>query len=168
MNRLLLILLLFAAVFAGCKKGYDAVALQRQQAVVDDGIIQKYINDNNLRGSVKQVDSANVATGIYYIVLQPGSGDDLFTNSTRITVDYTAKILTTGKLFAQSNDFHPSFTLGEVMPAWRLAIPEIKKGGKIRILSPSRYAYGPYDQPGIGLPKNSVVDFEIELLDITN
>lgn len=168
MNRALLILLLVAACFASCKKGYDAVQLERDQAVVDDGIIQDYIDSHNLRDKVQEVDSVDVKTGIYIIPLNPGTGSDVFTNSTRITVSYTAKILTTGVVFAQSNDFHPSFTLGETLRAWKLSIPKIKKGGKIRILSPSRYAYGPYPQTDLGLPENSVVDFEVELLDVTN
>ncbi|QXV65370.1 hypothetical protein FPZ42_15585 [Mucilaginibacter achroorhodeus] len=168
MNRALLILLLFAACFASCKKGFDAVAEERSQAVIDDGIIQDYINSNNLRSQVVQVDSIDVPTGIYCIVSAPGTGNDLYTNSTRITVNYTAKILTTGKIFGQSNNFKPTFALGETLRAWKLSIPLIKKGGKIRILSPSRYAYGPYAQDSLGLPKNSVCDFEVELLDVTN
>ncbi|MBL4675008.1 MAG: FKBP-type peptidyl-prolyl cis-trans isomerase [Mucilaginibacter sp.] len=168
MNRALLILLLLVGCFASCQKGYDAKALERSQAVVDDGIIQEYIDSHNLRSQVQEVDSIDVPTGIYYQVLAPGSGSDIFTNSTRVTVAYSAKILTTGKVFGQSNNFHPSFTLGETLRAWKLAIPQIKKGGKIRILSPSRYAYGPYDQDSLGVPKNSVCDFEVELLDVTN
>jgi FKBP-type peptidyl-prolyl cis-trans isomerase FkpA len=80
-------------------------------------------------------------------VQEPGSGNDLFTNSTRITIDYTSRKLLTGEVFANSNDFHPSFALGEVLRAWKLGIPKIKKGGTIRIIAASRYAYGPYDQP---------------------
>ncbi|MFD0793515.1 FKBP-type peptidyl-prolyl cis-trans isomerase [Mucilaginibacter litoreus] len=168
MNRVLVILLLLTACFASCKKGYDALEEVRIQADKDDKIIQDYIAANPAIGDVKQVDSAGVATGIYYVVLAPGEGSTIYTNSTSITIDFTARILTTGEVFFKSNNFHPSYTLGAVLRAWKLAIPQIKKGGKIRILSPSRYAYGPYDQPEIGLPKNSVVDFEIELLDVTN
>ncbi|GGH21222.1 FKBP-type peptidyl-prolyl cis-trans isomerase [Mucilaginibacter phyllosphaerae] len=167
MNRILLILLLCAAGFTSCKKGFDEVAEERVQAEKDDKIIQDYISAQNLTG-VQRVDSAGIQTGVYYIVLDEGSGNTLFTNSTRITIDYTAKKLATGEVFAQSNNFHPSFALGDVLRAWQLAVPKIKKGGKIRILSASRYAYGPYEQPDINLPANSVVDFEIELLDVTN
>ena len=52
--------------------------------------------------------------------------------------------------------------------ALKVNLKALKKGGKIRVLAASRYAYGPYPQDGIGLPANSVVDFEIELLDVTN
>ncbi|MDB5000069.1 MAG: hypothetical protein JWR76_1146 [Mucilaginibacter sp.] len=169
MNRLLLILLVcVTAGFASCKKTASELDKINAQAVVDNKIITDYISANGLSTTAKQVDSAGVATGIYYIVIAPGAGNSLFTNSTNITVDFTGKILTSGQTFTNSNNFHPSFTLGSVMRAWKLAIPLIKKGGQIRILSPSRYAYGAYDQLDIGLPANSVVDFDIKLLDVTN
>jgi FKBP-type peptidyl-prolyl cis-trans isomerase FkpA len=164
MNRILLIILLFSVCLVSCKKGYDAVEEVRTQAAKDDKIVQDYIVDKGLTGKAIKIDT----TGVYYIVMKPGSGNALFTNSTRVTIDYTSRILTTGVVFSESNNFHPSFTLGEVIRAWQLGIPQIKEGGKVRILAPSRYAYGPFDQPDIGLPANSIVDFEIELLDVTN
>ena len=169
MNKILLILLFSVVCLSSCKKGYDAVAEERTQAEIDDKIIQDYIAGTpGLSAVAKRIDSAGIAPGVYYVELKPGTGNDLFTSSTRITIDYTSKKLLTGEVFAQSNKFHPSFILGEVLRAWKLGIPQIKKGGKIRIIAASRYAYGPYDQPEINLPKNSVVDFEIELLDVTN
>lgn len=169
MNRVLLILFLSVICFSSCQKGYDSVAEERTQADIDQKIIEDYIAATpGLGAKVKQVDSAGVKTGVYYVEEVAGTGNAIFTNSTRITIDYTSKILTTGVVFAQSNNFHPSFSLGEVLRAWQLGIPNAKKGGKFRIIAASRYAYGPYDQPEINLPKNSVVDFEIELLDVTN
>ncbi len=168
MNRVLLILLLCVVGFASCKKSESELDKINAQATVDDKIITDYIMANGLSTKVKQIDSSGVATGIYYVVVAPGSGNALFTNSTNVTVDFTGKILTTGATFTNSNNFHPSFQLGSVIRAWKLAIPLIKKGGQIRILSPSRYAYGAYDQPEINLPANSVVDFDLKLLDVTN
>ncbi|AMR34371.1 hypothetical protein A0256_24405 [Mucilaginibacter sp. PAMC 26640] len=164
MNKLLLIILLFIAGLSSCKKGFDAVAEVKAQAVIDDKEVQDFIAGKGLANVAHQIDT----TGVYYIVINPGDGNDLYTNSTRVTVDYTGRILSSGKEFTQSNNFHPSFSLGEVIKGWQLGIPQIKKGGTVRLLIPSRYAYGPYDQPAIGLPKNSVVDFDIQLLDVTN
>lgn len=169
MNRLVLVFLLGIVALSSCKKGYDPIAEERSQAQKDDKIIQDYIAGKpDLASQVKRVDSAGIPTGVYYVVVAPGSGSTLFTNSTRITIDYTGRKLLTGEVFAKSNNFHPSFTLGEVLRAWQLGVPKIKKAGKIRIIAASRYAYGPYDQPDIKLPANSVVDFDIELLDVTN
>lgn len=164
MQRLLLVVLLFVAGLSSCKKGYDAVAEVKAQAVIDDKEVQDFIAAKGLGTVARQIDT----TGVYYIVVAAGTGNDLYTNSTRVTVDYTGRIMTSGKEFTQSNNFHPSFTLGEVIKGWQLGIPQIKKGGTVRLLIPSRYAYGPYDQPTVGLPKNSVLDFDIQLLDVTN
>ncbi|MFD0765586.1 FKBP-type peptidyl-prolyl cis-trans isomerase [Mucilaginibacter lutimaris] len=169
MNRVLLILFLCVVCFTSCKKGYDPVADERTQADIDQKIIEDYVAATpGLGAKIKQIDSAGIKTGVYYVEERAGTGNAIFTNSTRITIDYTSRILTTGEVFAQSNNFHPSFTLGEVLRAWKLGIPYAKKGGKIRIIAASRYGYGPYDQPEIKLPANSVVDFDIELLDVTN
>lgn len=168
MSRVLFILLAIVVGFASCKKSASEIDKINVQAEADNKIITTYIQSNGLSSTAKLLDSAGVATGIYYVVLAPGSGNTLYTNSTNITVDFTGKILTSGTVFTNSNNFHPTFQLGAVLRAWKLAIPQIKKGGRIRILSPSRYAYGAYDQPDIGLPANSVVDFDITLLDVTN
>ena len=167
MNRILLILLLLSVSLYSCKKGYDPIAESRAQAEADDKIIQDYLATNPAIKAVR-VDSAGTATGVYCVILAPGEGNALYTSSTSITVNYTGKILTTGEQFTESGRFNPSFRLGEVIRAWQLGIPQIKKGGRVRILAASRYAYGAYDQPEIGLPKNSIVDFDIQLLDVTN
>lgn len=167
MNRVLLILLLLCAGLYGCKKGFDPAAESRTQAAVDDQIVQDYLTANPTINA-QRVDSAGVATGVYVVVLAPGEGNALFTSSTVVTVNYTGRILTTGEKFTESGRFNPSFRLGDVIRAWQLGLPQIKKGGRVRIIAPSRYAYGAFDQPGIGLPKNSIVDFDIQLLDITN
>jgi FKBP-type peptidyl-prolyl cis-trans isomerase FkpA len=41
-------------------------------------------------------------TGVFYIVIAPGEGNDLYTNSTSVTVDYTGSILTSGQEFAKA------------------------------------------------------------------
>jgi FKBP-type peptidyl-prolyl cis-trans isomerase FkpA len=80
----------------------------------------------------------------------------------------TGRLLTTGAVFTKTNQFHPSYILGNVILGWQLGIPKIKNGGIVRLLIPSRYAYGPYPQAQIGLPANAVLDFDIELYNVTN
>ncbi len=165
MNKLLLFILIVATALSGCKKSLVGLEKARQQAVIDDGIIQQYITDNNLQDSAKRIDT----TGMYYIVREPGAGNAVFTNSTYVTVGYTAHLLTSGALIYSTDQFHPAYMLGAgIIKAWQLGIPFIQKGGRIRLLTPSRYAYGPYPQPNMGLPENAILDFEITLYDVTN
>jgi FKBP-type peptidyl-prolyl cis-trans isomerase FkpA len=172
MNRAVLIILLFVVGLAACKKAGDlGSTAEKAQAVVDDKIITDYLSANPGLQATK-IDT----TGVYYIINQPGTGNALFTNSTMVTVGYTGRVLKTGQIFSQTNSFQPSFSLGQMIRGWQLGIPLLKKGGSIRLFLPSRYAYGPYPQPLLGvsyglkdgLPGAAVLDFDIDLYDITN
>ena len=110
MNRILLFLLLLCACFAGCKNTNDVPAQIRAQQAVDAKIITAYLQKNSI--TAKQVDSAGVGLGIYYVVDTLGSGNDVLTNSTRITVGYTGTNLQTGATFITTDQFHPSYVLG--------------------------------------------------------
>ncbi len=162
MNRILLILLLFSAGIGACKKSNDVVAQIKAQAVIDNKIIDNYLSAKGL--TALRVDT----TDVRYIIDTPGTGNTLFTSSTQITVGYTGRLLTTGAVFAQTNNFHPTYVLGQVIRGWQLGIPKIKNGGTITLFVPSRYAYGPYPQKDVGLPANAVLIFDIKLYNVTN
>ncbi len=165
MNKWLLLILPVCVAMAGCAKTQSDLAQYQAQAAKDDKIVANYIAENNLTGVAKKVSDT---AGVYYIVLQQGQGNDLFTTSTQVTVGDTGKLLTTGKIFTETNNFHPSFVLGQVILGWQLGIPKINTGGIVRLIIPSRYAYGPYAQPGLGLPANAILDFDIQLYNVTN
>jgi FKBP-type peptidyl-prolyl cis-trans isomerase FkpA len=166
MNKWLLLILFVCCGVSGCIKSNSDLEQAKAQAAIDDKIIANYIAANNLTGKALK---ANDTTGVYYIVEQPGVGNDLFSSSTLVTLGFTGKLLTTQKVFiATDTTYHPAFQLGQVIIGWQLGIPKIKKGGIVRILIPSRDAYGAYAQPQIGLPANAVLDFEIQLYDIQN
>lgn len=177
MNRAAVIILFLLAGLASCKKDLQgSIEGYKKQAAMDDKIIGDYLAANPSLVATK-VDTS----GVYYIIEDPGAGNDLFTASTQVTVGYTGRLLTTQQIFAQTknsetSDFHPTFILSQVIKGWQLGIPFGKKGGTIRLLIPSRYAYGPSAQPLVGpqfglkggLPANAVLDFEIKLYDIIN
>jgi FKBP-type peptidyl-prolyl cis-trans isomerase FkpA len=56
------------------------------------------------------------------------------------------------------------FPLNRVIPCWTEGVQLIKVGGKARLVCPSKIAYGERGTPGI--PSNSTLIFEVELLDI--
>jgi len=174
MNRILLILLLFSACLIGCSKSSDVVAQVAAQRAIDDKIITNYLKANNITASV--VDSAGVSTGIYYTIDTLGTGNNLYTSSTQVTVGYPGTVLTSagtlGKQFANTDTFHPSFVLGAVIRGWQLglelSIPSVQKGGTITLYLPSKYAYGPFPQTDLGLPANAILIFNIKVYNITN
>ncbi|RCH54868.1 hypothetical protein DJ568_10330 [Mucilaginibacter hurinus] len=165
MNKILLVILLAAAALSSCKKSLVGKEREEAQKRIDDGIIQQYITDNDLQDKAKRIDT----TGVFYIVINPGKGNAEFTNSTLVTIGHKTRQLGSDEVIYETGKFHPSITLGSnLIKAWQLGIPQVQKGGTLRILSPSRYAYGPFPQPKIGLPANAVLDFEITLYDVTN
>lgn len=175
MNRLLLLcwcLLLFTA----CSKVDDPAVVNPDQSAIDDKLLADYVAANGLAGKAVKVKVGTQDTvGVYCIVQKQGTVNTLYSLSSSITAAYTAKVLTTGEVIAQvgADGIHPSFVLGETIKGWQLGIlnGKVNKGGIIRILMASRYAYGPFAQPKLGkngLPPNSVLDFTIEIFDVTN
>ncbi|MDO3626989.1 FKBP-type peptidyl-prolyl cis-trans isomerase [Mucilaginibacter sp. BT774] len=167
MSKWLLPIVCVCCIMAGCTKEQTGLAQYKKQAAIDDKIVTDYINANGLKDVAKKVADT---CGVYYILLEPGQGNDLYTTSTYVTVGDTARVLGQTTPFYKTNNIHPSYQLGQVILGWRLGIPksQVHKGGRIRLLVPSRYAYGPYPQTDYNLPKNSILDFYIRVYNITN
>jgi FKBP-type peptidyl-prolyl cis-trans isomerase FkpA len=168
-------LLLFTAFFSGCTKyeGLTSKAAIQAQGVIDDNMITQYLKGKGLTATT--IDT----TGVRYIIDTAGASNSLYTNSTSVTVSYSGMLLgytgtaaatdiKPGAVFAQTDNFHPSFVLGAVIRGWQLGIPEVGQGGTITLFVPSRYAYGPYAQPNLGLPANAVLIFVITVYNVTN
>jgi FKBP-type peptidyl-prolyl cis-trans isomerase FkpA len=172
MNRILLIIaLFFVCCITACTKSslYGPVQYDAQKKI-DDSLVSNYIRSNGLQGKFKHVQN-NDTIGVYYMVIDTGSVNTLFTTSTQVTVGDTGRYITgatTENQFYQTFNFHPSYTLANVILGWQLGIPMGTAGGEIRLLIPSRYAYGHYAQPGLGLPENAILDFSIRIYSVTN
>lgn len=165
MSKWLLLILFICCIMPGCTKSSSNLGQYKAQAAIDDKIVSDYIAANGLSGTAKKVTDTS---GVYYIIKQLGQGNDLYSSSTQVTVGDTGRLLTTGQVFYQTNEFHPSYVLGQMMLGWQLGIPKVKRGGIIRLLVPSRYAYGQFAQKQYNLPANAVLDFDIQVYDITN
>jgi len=177
MGKLTIILFVLCIALAGCKKSDNVgLAAIAAQAAIDDQIIKTYLAAHPGLNA-KRVDAAGADTsGVYYIIVQQGNVKSLFTNSTQVTVADTGRLLTSGQIFTETNNFHPTYVLSSVILGWQVGIPLGEKGGIIRLLIPSRYGYGPNAQPNVGgdygltggLPANAVLDFDIQLYDVVN
>jgi FKBP-type peptidyl-prolyl cis-trans isomerase FkpA len=169
MNRILLLGLLVWICFSGCGKDNTIEEQAAVQLGIDSVIISNYVKSNHLNALPIKDLTTRKYTGEYYIIDTLGTGSALFTSSSLVTVGYKGSILGADTTFINNYGmFHPSFALGTVIMGWQLGLPFIKKGGTIRLLVPSGYAYGPYEQPNYRIPANSILDFTITLYDITN
>lgn len=128
-----------------------------QQMEADKKLIAKYVTDNGLKGQYTD-------SGIFYSIEKQGSGANP-TKQNTVTCHYRGTLLT-GKQFDSSYDRGQpaSFPLTRVIPGWQEGIPLLKKGGKGKLIIPSGLAYGPVTR-GADLPANSVLIFDVELVD---
>ena len=143
-----ILILTLAILILSCSKNKDYTQ-------IDEDLIQEYIADNNL-------DAVATGSGLYYVIETTGNGvfPDL---SSVVTVAYTGK-LTDGIIFDQSSSVGISFPLTNVIQGWQEGIPLFSEGGTGKLLIPSALGYG---NNAIGsIPANSVLIFDIELLDV--
>ena len=100
-------------------------------------------------------------SGILYEIMSPGLGTQPTLTSTVSTV-YTGKLLNNAQFDASANPV--SFLLNGVIEGWKIGIPLIKKGGRIKLVIPSSLAYGCNGSGSI--PANSPLFFEVSLTDV--
>lgn len=110
------------------------------------------------KGAVK------TASGLVYLSLKDGKGASPAATDT-VKVHYRGTFLD-GKEFDSSykRGQPTEFPLNRVIPCWTEGVQKIKVGGKAKLVCPSNLAYGSRGVPGI--PPNSTLIFEVELLDI--
>lgn len=148
-TKILLVLFVVVSAFSSCKKdNYDPV----KQAATDEALIKDFITKNSIV-------AVRHESGIYYQIITPGSGPEVSVTNT-VLVNYEGRLLN-GTLFDKGNQI--SFPLSGVIVGWQIGIPRIKKGGRIRLIIPSVLAYG-NESPSSDIPKNSVLDFTVDLL----
>jgi FKBP-type peptidyl-prolyl cis-trans isomerase len=98
--------------------------------------------------------------------LRPGKGKPV-EKGDKVTIHYVGKFLN-GKQFDSSRDRNSplEFTIGagELVPGFDKGVGGMRKGELRRVKIPPKAAYGA--DPSNGIPPNSVLEFEIELLTI--
>lgn len=100
------------------------------------------------------------------IDITPGDGVEAKAGDT-VKVHYKGTVATTGAKFDSSYDRGEpvEISLSEVIVGWQEGVPGMKVGGKRRLVIPAEKGYGDQAQPGI--PANSDLVFEVELLGVT-
>ncbi len=132
--------------------------------------MEKDATDNEAKGKTfrdtfaKEKGVKISSTGLMYKVEKEGTGDAPKDSDT-VVVNYKGTLID-GKEFDNSyTRGEPlSFRLDGVIPGWTEGLKNIKKGGKIKLVIPPALAYGKTGVPGI--PANSTLVFDVELLDI--
>ena len=113
----------------------------------------------------KEEGVTRLAKGVCYKVLQSGSeGGKQPTPSSVVSCHYLGRTID-GKCFDTSLGGYPlAFRLRDLIEGWVIALQQMRVGDKWEIYIPSELGYGSFSQPGI--PANSTLIFEIELLGV--
>lgn len=106
------------------------------------------------------------ASGILYEVLNPGTeGGAKPTAESTVKVHYTGTLIDGTKFDSSVDRGQPAeFPLNGVIKGWTEGLQLMPVGAKYRFHIPSELAYGEAGRPSI--PPNSVLVFEVELLEI--
>lgn len=150
---------LMIALFAACSKDndtYDPVP----QFNRDVDTIKAYLKNNNIQAI------QDTASGIFYQITKEGNGvDSVKSTASKVKVFYTGRLLS-GTVFDSTKTEPAEFTAGNLIVGFQFGLTKLSKGGKVTVYIPSFYGYGPSGNGRI--PGNTVLIFDIELVDVTN
>lgn len=122
---------------------------------------QAFLVENGKKAGMK-----TTASGLQYEVLKEGTGAKPKATD-MVSVNYEGKTLD-GKVFDSTakRGVPAEFTLADVIPGWTEGVQLMTEGAKYRFYIPANLAYGAQGVPQAGIPGNSVLTFDIELLKI--
>ncbi|GMB65129.1 peptidyl-prolyl cis-trans isomerase [Pectobacterium parmentieri] len=135
-----------------------------------EGKMKQDAKDNADKGTkyletfAKEKGVKKTASGLLYQVEKEGSGSAPKDSDT-VVVNYKGTLVDGSEFDNSYKRGEPlSFRLDGVIPGWTEGLKHVKKGGKIKLAIPPALAYGENGVPGI--PANSTLVFDVELLDI--
>ena len=140
------------------------MALQKASSDKQAALSEKNKNEGKAFLEKTKADMKVTASGLQYKVLTEGTGP--MPKDTDTVVAHYKGTLTNGEKFDSSYDRgQPAeFPVKGVIPGWTEALKMMKVGSKWLLHIPPELGYGPNPRPGI--PGNSVLIFEVELVKI--
>jgi FKBP-type peptidyl-prolyl cis-trans isomerase FkpA len=157
--------------FAACKKKVECKVLAptNNATAAETAFLQNYMNANGLQNVV------SIRNGMFYQIVRPGEGfsPNLCAN---IDVNYKGRLIngtSVGGMFdSTAAGSRASFGLDGLITGWKVALTQLRPGGKMDLYIPPSLGYGANAQPArtgfVGIPANSFLKFEIELLAVRN
>jgi len=135
-------------LFAQCSDEKVSLAY-RDQLAKDVLLIDEYLAANNITAEAD-------TSGLRYSIATKGS-DFKPQQVDSIQVNYSLFLLNGDSIFTNGQN---TFLLNKLIRAWRIALPLVGEGAKVRLFVPSGLAYGNYRTGPI--PANSNLIFDIE------
>jgi FKBP-type peptidyl-prolyl cis-trans isomerase len=161
--------------FATIMKGDSGLIASSKAGAITQGYFVKYqaleggknkeAGKKFLEENAKRPGVTTTASGLQYEVLKAGTGPKP-TAQSQVKVHYEGTTID-GKVFDSSvkRGEPVTFGVGQVIKGWTEALQLMPVGSKWKIYIPSELAYGE-QAAGANIKPNSVLIFEVELLDI--
>ncbi len=126
-------------------------------------IKDKAEGENFLAANKAKAGVVTLPDGLQYTVLTAGTGATPGAGDT-VTVNYKGTLVDGTEFDSSYKRGQPAtFPVGGVIKGWTEALQKMQVGAKWKLFVPSELAYGEQGRPSI--PPNSVLIFEVELLD---
>lgn len=100
-------------------------------------------------------------SGLHYEIIEPGEGA-LIKYKDKVSFTYKGTLLN-GKMFADQSE-PVTFEVSQLIGCWKEIMLNLKPGGKAFLVAPPQLGYGDHPLPDI--PKNSILIFEMEVVDV--
>ncbi|MDE3253043.1 MAG: FKBP-type peptidyl-prolyl cis-trans isomerase [Bacteroidota bacterium] len=146
---------LFSMLLMGSCGKKDASGCQPASVASEKAQMVAYCNANS-------INYTEHSSGMLYEIITPGSTIAPVSTS-NVSVVYTGKLLNGTTFDATSNPI--TLNLSNVIDGWKIGIPLIKKGGRIKLVIPSALAYS-CTGAGTTIPPNSPLFFDVTLTDV--
>ncbi len=174
MGKIGVFVLFILVLAAGCVSDDE-----NTQVIYENNLkaIEKYLGDNTI-ASVKELNDEG--TGIVMIWQEVSDSGVSPVSGDTIKIDYVGKLVTNAIFdtsidsIARANNIHNpnrtygpmeiEFLLDRMIPGFEYGIAQMELGDKATVIMPSIYGYASDERPGI--PRNSVLIFEMDLVEI--
>jgi FKBP-type peptidyl-prolyl cis-trans isomerase len=158
--RRLFILLLLVVIAAACNKEPAVTITAEERLVSDVSIIDTYLAEKN-------IDAVKLESGVRYKITQAGSGPTA-TKDNCVRYKYAVYVLYETEAFnASTTDTGVKTPLKSLVTGMQIAMKQLPAGSKAEIYLPSGLAYGPNPGPNSPVPGNSILRFEMEIVELT-
>lgn len=148
------------------QKKQNATQTSQQEKMQSDGPKNKEAGEAFLAANKKKAGVTTTASGLQYEVIKKGTGPKPKATD-KVKVHYVGTTLDGREFDSSIKRGQPvEFPLSGVIPGWTEGLQLMNTGSKYKFYIPSKLAYGEQGAPQGGIGPNSVLVFEVELLDI--
>jgi FKBP-type peptidyl-prolyl cis-trans isomerase len=137
-----------------------AVARFERQAKANEQAAAKFLAENAKREGVQTTPS-----GLQYRVLRQGNGASP-TLSDKVRCHYKGTLLDGTEFDSSAGGPPAEFPVAEVIAGWTEALQKMRVGDKWQLFVPVALGYRTSPPPGSGIEPNSLLIFEIELIEV--